>query len=148
MLEVLARCPVAAPLKACLGEEAEAEVVVVYLVGKVPRAVTIGLGGGGLNKTGAVGTILVIGVVERVDVNSQPTGMFRQFGAARNGTVAEARRIVVAHLGLVIRIIDIGQKHALDGVLGIEQLAQDGTDAVGNLTYSSNCRVHHLSNAD
>ncbi len=38
MLVVLTRSPVAAPLKAGLDEEAEAEVVVVYLVGEVPRA--------------------------------------------------------------------------------------------------------------
>ena len=34
MLEVLTRSPVTAPLKACLGEEFEAEVVVVYLIGE------------------------------------------------------------------------------------------------------------------
>ena len=53
MLEVLARCPVAAPLEASLGEEAEAEVVVVYLVGEVPRAVAVLLGSGGLDVAGA-----------------------------------------------------------------------------------------------
>ena len=36
MLVVLTRSPVAAPLEAGLGEEAEAEVFVVYLVGEVP----------------------------------------------------------------------------------------------------------------
>lgn len=35
MLEVLARGPVAAPLEASFGEEAETEVVVVYLVEEV-----------------------------------------------------------------------------------------------------------------
>ena len=55
MLEVLARCPVAAPLETGLGEEAEAEVVVVYLVGEVPRAVAICLGSSRLDEAGAVG---------------------------------------------------------------------------------------------
>ena len=43
MLVVLMRGPVTAPVEAGLAEEAEAEVVVVYLVGEVPVAVTIGL---------------------------------------------------------------------------------------------------------
>ena len=50
MLKVLARSPVAAPLEAGLGEEAEAEVVVVYLVGEVPRAVAVFLSRGGLGR--------------------------------------------------------------------------------------------------
>ena len=54
MLEVLARGPVAAPLEASFGEEAETEVVVVYLVEEVPRAVAIVGGSGGLNEARAV----------------------------------------------------------------------------------------------
>ena len=63
MLEVLARSPVAAPLEAGLGEEAEAEVVMVYLVGEVPIAIAIGLGGGGLYKECAILAYLIIWVV-------------------------------------------------------------------------------------
>ena len=122
MLKVLARSPVAAPLEAGLGEEAEAEVVVVYLVGEVPRAVAVFLSRGGLDEARAVVAILVIGIVEGVDVDGQPPGMFRQLGAARDGAVAEGRRVVVAHLRLIVCIIHIGQEHPLDGVLGIEQL--------------------------
>jgi hypothetical protein len=36
MLEVLARCPVTAPLEAGISEETEAEVVVGDLIGEVP----------------------------------------------------------------------------------------------------------------
>ena len=50
MLVVLARGPIATPVEAGLGEKFEAEVVVVYLVGKVPVAVAICLGRGGLDK--------------------------------------------------------------------------------------------------
>ena len=46
MLVILAGGPVTAPVEAGLGEEAEAEVVMVYLVGEVPIAIAIGLGGG------------------------------------------------------------------------------------------------------
>jgi len=91
MLEVLARSPVAAPLETSLGEEAEAEIIVVDLVREVPRAVAVVCGGGGLDEARAVVAILVIGIVEGVDVDGQPPGMFRQLGAARDGTVAEAR---------------------------------------------------------
>ena len=91
VLEVLARSPVAAPLEAGLGEEAEAEIIVVDLVREVPRAVAVVCGGGGLDEARAVVAILVIGIVEGVDVDGQPPGMFRQLGAARDDTVAEAR---------------------------------------------------------
>ena len=46
MLVILAGGPVTAPVEAGLGDEAEAEVVMVYLVGEVPSAIAIGLGGG------------------------------------------------------------------------------------------------------
>lgn len=75
MLVVLARCPVAAPLEACLNEKLEAEVVVGDLVGEVPRAVTVGLGGGWLYEASAVIAVLVVGVVKGVDVHRQTTSV-------------------------------------------------------------------------
>ena len=90
MLKVLARSPVAAPLEAGLGEEAEAEVVVVYLVGEVPRAVAIFLSRGGLDEARAIVKISIIRIVKGVDVDGQPPGMFRQFGTACDGTIAKA----------------------------------------------------------
>ena len=145
MLEVLARCPVAAPLEASLGEEAEAEVVVVYLVGEVPRAIAVCLGSSGLDVTGAVGTVLVVGVVERVDVDGQSAGVLRELGGAGDGAVAEGRRVVVAHLRLIVCIIHVGQQHPLDGVLGVEQLAQDGGHTVSNLLVHYHLAHMHLT---
>ena len=113
MLVVLTCSPVTAPFEASLGEKFEAEVVVVYLVGEVPVAVTKDLSRGGLDEERAIITHLIVRVVERVDVNGQSTGMLRQISAACDGTVAEARRVVVAHLCLVISIIDIGQQSQL-----------------------------------
>ena len=81
MLVVLARGPVATPLEAGLGEKFEAEVVVVYFVRKVPVAVAICLCRSGLDEERAIVTHLVIRVVERVDVDGQSAGMFRQVGA-------------------------------------------------------------------
>ncbi len=69
MLIVLARVPVATPLETCLGEELETEVIVVNLVGEVPVTVAVSLCRGGLDVASAVLQILVVGVVERVDVN-------------------------------------------------------------------------------
>ena len=77
MLVVLAGGPVATPLEACLGEKLEAEVIVGDLVGEVPRAVAVGLASGGLDEQCAVVEGLDVGVVERVDVDGQSTGVFR-----------------------------------------------------------------------
>ena len=108
MLEVLARCPVTAPLEAGISEETEAEVVVGDLIGEVPCAVAVGLGSGGLNEAGAIGTILVIGVIECVDINGQATGMLRELDCTSDGTITEARRVVVTHLCFVVGIIHVG----------------------------------------
>ena len=108
MLVILAGGPVTAPVEAGLGEEAEAEVVMVYLVGEVPIAIAIGLGGGGLDEERAIVAYLIIRIIERVDVYGQSTGMLREIVGGSNVAVAEARRVVVAHLRLVVGIIDIG----------------------------------------
>ena len=71
MLVVLAGGPVTAPVEAGLGEEAEAEVVVVYLVGEIPVTVAIGLGGGGLDEERAIVAYLIIRIIERVDVDGR-----------------------------------------------------------------------------
>ena len=96
MLEVLARCPVTAPLEAGISEETEAEVVVGDLIGEVPCAVAVGLGSGGLNEAGAIGTILVIGVIECVDINGQATGMLRELGVGASAGWDTSHRTVGA----------------------------------------------------
>jgi hypothetical protein len=57
MLIVFAGSPVTAPLETSLSEKTETEVLVVYLVGEIPRAVTIGLASGGLNEKRATGRV-------------------------------------------------------------------------------------------
>ena len=114
MLVILAGGPVATPLEASCGEETETEVIVVDFIGEVQRAVTILSGGGRLNEASAVSAFLVVGIIEGVDINGQSAGMLGEVSAAGDGAVAEARRVVVAHLGLVISIVDIGQEHLLD----------------------------------
>ena len=90
MLEVLACRPVAAPFESCLGEEAEAEVTVVYLVWEVPRTVAVDAGCGGLDEACAIRAVFIIRIVEGVDVDGQATGVFRQRTTARDGTITEA----------------------------------------------------------
>ena len=66
--------------------------------------------------------------------------MLREIVGGSNVTIAETRRVVIAHLRLVVGIIDIRQQHALDGILRIEQFAQDAHHTVGNLHVA-----HHLA---
>ena len=140
MLIVLARLPVTTPRKAGLGEETVAEVASVYLIGKRLGAVAVLRGGGRLYKAFTIGPHLIIGIVEGVDIDSQPAGMFRQLGGTGNGAIAEARRVVVTHLPFIVSIIDIGQHHTLNRILRIIELTQDAYHAVGNAFVA-----HHLA---
>ena len=47
-------------------------------------------------------------------------------------------------MGFVVGIIDIGQEHPLDGVLGLEELTQDAGHAVGNLAADNHLADVHL----
>ena len=89
MLVVLAGGPVTAPLETGLGEELEAEVVVGDLVGEVPRAVAVRFAGGGLDEQRTVVEGLDVGVVERVDIDGQSTGMLREVVGGSDVAVAE-----------------------------------------------------------
>ena len=144
MLVVLACNPITTPFESGFGEKFEAEIVVVYLVGEVQCALAICTSRSGLDEERAILTNLKVRIIERIDVNGQSAGMLRQVGATRNVTVAKARGVVVAHLRLIISIIDVGQEHPLDGVLGIEELAQDAGHAVGNLFVADHLTHVHL----
>ena len=74
----------------------------VYLVGEVHGALTIRPCRGGLDEQGAILTHLEIRVIERIDVDGQSTGVLRQVGAASDSSEAEARRVIIAHLRLII----------------------------------------------
>jgi hypothetical protein len=69
VLVVLTRSPVTSPLEACLREKFEAEVVMVYLVEKVFRAVAILHGCGGLNVACTVFAVFIVRIVEGIDVH-------------------------------------------------------------------------------
>ena len=114
MLVILAGGPVTAPVEAGLGEEAEAEVVMVYLVGEVPIAITIGLGGGGLDEERAIVAYLIIRIIERVDVDGQSAGM-----------------LLVSLPGELVR--DVDAVHA-DGVRSVS-IVRDGPELIGVVRY-------------
>lgn len=63
----------------------------VYLVGEGLGAVAVLGRSSGLDKARAVSAVLVIGIVQRVDIYSQPAGVFGQFSAAGDSAVAETR---------------------------------------------------------
>lgn len=90
VLVVLARNPVTAPVEAGLGKQLEAEVIVVYLVGEVLVALTIGTGSGRLNEERAILTNLEVRIVERIDIDGQSAGVLRQVGRASDGAETEA----------------------------------------------------------
>lgn len=69
MLVVLAVGPVASPDKPVLLEKAIAQIAFHNLIGEVLLAVEIAGAGGGLDDLCAIGQDLVIGVVERVDID-------------------------------------------------------------------------------
>ena len=114
MLVILAGGPVTAPVEAGLGEEAEAEVVMVYLVGEVPIAIAIGLGGGGLDEERAIVAYLIIRIIERVDVDGQSAGM-----------------LLVSLPGELVR--DVDAVHA-DGVRSVS-IVRDGPELIGVVRY-------------
>ena len=114
MLEVLARFPVTAPLESVLGEEFIGQVVVVDFVGERFRPVTVFLGSGGLHLSGAVGLVLVIGIIQRVNVNGQSSCVLRQLLATGNVAIEETGGVVRPHLQFVIGIVFVGQFHLLD----------------------------------
>ncbi len=75
MLVVLAGCPCAAPLEACLGEELIAEVRLVNLVRESPVALAELGGCCRLHVAGSVSPVLIVGVVESVDVYGKSASM-------------------------------------------------------------------------
>ena len=75
MLVVFHRPPRTAPSKAILNEQLIAEVAFVDLVFEVFLAIAVGLGCGWLNYLLTVLACPDIRIIERIDVNGEPSGM-------------------------------------------------------------------------
>lgn len=132
MLVVFDTVPGAAPDEAVLCEETVAEVALHNLVGKVSGTVDVGLAIGGLDNHCAVFPVTDVGVVERVDVYCQSSGMIGEFFGAGHRAVAKAAGVVVAHLAFVVGIVFIWQAHALDRVVVLVELTEDIDELFGN----------------
>ena len=77
----------------------------INLIGEVPRAVAIWLACGGLYEERAVIKCFDVGVVEGVDIDGKTAGMLREIVSGSDVTVAEARRVVVAWLHSLLRLL-------------------------------------------
>ena len=76
VLIVFHRAPAAAPGEAVFDKEAVAEIAFLDFVAIGLATVGIGLGVGGLDNLTTILAIADIGVVERVDVDGETTGVF------------------------------------------------------------------------
>ena len=90
MLVVLEGVPGAAPLETVLDEKPVAEVTFRNLVLERFGTVLLGSPRGRLDEQGAVLLAAYAGIVERVDVDGQSTGMLRQLRAPCHDPVAVA----------------------------------------------------------
>jgi hypothetical protein len=124
-------------------KEAIGQVATVYLAGERAAAVNVWRGGGGLDKQLAVGTLLDAGVIERIQVYGQATGMGRELIGSEDGTVAETTGIVGSHLPLIVGVEIVSKPDALDGITRFIELAED-VEEIGGYTFVAD----HLALAD
>ena len=134
VLVVFLRAPGTTPAEAVLEEEAVAEVAFLYLVAIALAAVGIGLACGGFYYLTASFVVTDVGVVEGIDVDSETTGVVGQLLSTRDGAITETAGVVGAHLALVVGIVVVGQTDALDGVVGLVELTEDGQQLGGYQT--------------
>ena len=143
MLVILAGGPVTAPVEAGLGEEAEAEVVMVYLVGEVPIAIAIGLGGGGLDEERAIVAYLIIRIIERVDVDGHSVSAVVSGGVLLSLLPHDVSMMVQStrHISFLMLLVslpgelvrDVDAVHA-DGVRSVS-IVRDGPELIGVVRY-------------
>lgn len=131
MLIVLERAPVAAPGESVLSEETEAEVAVGDFVGVGSVAVYVRVSCLRLNLRFPVAR-LDTGIIERIDVHGESHAVGGEFLRACHGAVAETGGVVGGHRRLVLSAIVVDEHHALDGVAGVVELAEDGHEIVGD----------------
>ena len=134
VLVVFHGAPGAAPDEAVFDEQAVAEVAFIDLVAELLAAVGIGLAVGGFYDPAAILRMADIGIVERIDVDGEAAGVIGELLRTRDDTITEAAGVVVAHLTLIVGIILISQADALDRVVGLVQLTEDGEQLVGDQT--------------
>ena len=145
VLVVFHGAPGAAPDEAVFDEQAVAEVAFIDLVTELLAAVGIGLAVGGLNDPAAILRMADIGIVERVDVDGEAAGVIGELLRTRDDTITEAAGVIVAHLTLIVGIVLISQADALDRVVGLVQLTEDGEQLVGDQTVADDFSLMGLT---
>ena len=124
MLVVLPVFPVSAPFKPVFDEQPEAEILMVDLVREIRVPVQVRLTGDRLHDPLPVHDLRV-GIVQRVDVHSQPQAVLGNAGGMGNEPKIERGRIVVFHGRFVIRVVFVHQSDLFDRVIRLIQLFQD-----------------------
>ena len=124
VLVVLQGVPVASPSESVLHKQAVAEVAALQLVGRCLATIGIACAGSRLYD-GHAAFLPDAGIVERVDVYGHSQGVLGQPFAARHLAEAEAGGVVGRHRALVVSIIVIDECHALYGVAGFVETAED-----------------------
>ena len=132
MLVILHRAPGAAPGEAVFEEELVTEVAGFYLIAVVLGAVGVRLAVRGVDNLGAVLAVTDVRIIEGVDVDGEASGVIGELLRIGHVAVAKAAGVVVLHLSFVVGIVVVGQADALDGVVGVVELAEDGDELVGN----------------
>lgn len=140
MLVILGIFPVAAPSETLCAEEAVAQVVSVDHIGVLARAVGISLAALWVDDAAAV-FVVDIRIVERVDIHRHTVGVAREHRLAWHLAVVESRAVIGSHTAAVIAVVVVDQLHPLNGIAGLEELAQDVEHIVGNALVE-----HHLAN--
>ena len=140
MLIILSVFPVAAPAKALREEKAAAEVVAAYHIGMLAGTVRVGCASLWVDDAAAV-FVVDIRIVERVDIHRHTVGVAREHRLAWHLAVVESRAVIGGHAAAVIAVVIVDQLHPLNGIAGLEELAQDVEHIVGNALVE-----HHLAN--
>lgn len=125
MLVILHGLPVTAPLETMLDEEAIAEVALRNLIGEVLAAVDIGLTRSRLDEQRTVLLTTHTGVIKRIDIDGESTGMVREFRAALHYPITVARRVVGTHRCLVVIAILGDWTDTLNRIFRLIKLRED-----------------------
>lgn len=141
MLVIFAGFPRSTPTETVLQEESAEQVVAGDFIRIPCRTVAIPDSGDGRYLPGAVGSLLAVGVVERVDVYRHTIGMTGQGGLTTgSGTVVEAGAVVGLHGAFVVGTVSVYDFHALYGIGGTVEGAEDVQEVGDN-----GAMAYHLS---
>ena len=86
-----------------------------------------------------------IWIIEGVDVDGQSLCVFRQLVAAADSAETETRGIVSPHRLLVVGIVVVDETHALNGIVGMVELAENINQVLCDGFVTHQLTLLHLS---